>query len=277
MNILKIFLKIVKNKSKNDENSIIYDIFDPDFIKKLKSDQIKMIKGIAELSETSVHEIMKPRIDVVTFDINDSLKEFINLVVKYGHSRIPVYEENIDNIIGVIYVKDLLKYFFNEPKNINLRDIVREPLIVPESKKISELLKEFKDKKKHIALVVDEYGGFSGIVCLEDILEEIVGEIRDEYDNEKDMISKIDEKTFRVSAKASIYDINDTLNIKLPEDISDSIGGLIMETIGRIPVQGEEIKFDNVTIKVEKMRSYKIDSLLVILNNEDEQQNEREN
>ena len=277
MNILKIFLKIVKKKSKNDENSIIYDIFDPDFIKKLKSDQIKMIKGIAELSETSVHEIMKPRIDVVTFDINDSLKEFINLVVKYGHSRIPVYEENIDNIIGVIYVKDLLKYFFNEPKNINLRDIVREPLIVPESKKISELLKEFKDKKKHIALVVDEYGGFSGIVCLEDILEEIVGEIRDEYDNEKDMISKIDEKTFRVSAKASIYDINDTLNIKLPEDISDSIGGLIMETIGRIPVQGEEIKFDNVTIKVEKMRSYKIDSLLVILNNEDEQQNEREN
>jgi|YNPMSStandDraft_1061717.scaffolds.fasta_scaffold00027_40 CBS domain containing-hemolysin-like protein len=277
MNILKIFLKIVKKKSKNDENSIIYDIFDPDFIKKLKSDQIKMIKGIAELSETSVHEIMKPRIDVVTFDINDSLKEFINLVVRYGHSRIPVYEENIDNIIGVIYVKDLLKYFFNEPKNINLRDIVREPLIVPESKKISELLKEFKDKKKHIALVVDEYGGFSGIVCLEDILEEIVGEIRDEYDNEKDMINKIDEKTFRVSAKASIYDINDTLNIKLPEDISDSIGGLIMETIGRIPVQGEEIKFDNVTIKVEKMRSYKIDSLLVILNNEDEQQNEREN
>ena len=277
MNILKIFLKIVKKKSKNDENSIIYDIFDPDFIKKLKSDQIKMIKGIAELSETSVHEIMKPRIDVVTFDINDSLKEFINLVVRYGHSRIPVYEENIDNIIGVIYVKDLLKYFFNEPKNINLRDIVREPLIVPESKKISELLKEFKDKKKHIALVVDEYGGFSGIVCLEDILEEIVGEIRDEYDNEKDMINKIDEKTFRVSAKASIYDINDTLNIKLPEDISDSIGGLIMETIGRIPVQGEEIKFDNVTIKVEKMRSYKIDSLLVILNTEDEQQNEREN
>lgn len=261
--------KIFKRKKKNNSINNQVDILDPEFLKNLSPDQIKMIKGITELYETSVHEIMKPRIDVVTFDINDPIKDFIDLVVNCGHSRIPVYDGNIDNIIGVVYVKDLLQYFFSETKNINLRDIVREPLFVPESKKISDLLKEFKDKKKHIALVVDEYGGFSGIVCLEDILEEIVGEIRDEYDNEKDMILKIDEKTYRVFAKASIYDVNETLNVKLPEDLSDSIGGLIMETIGRIPTQGEEILYNNLKIKVEKMRSYKIESLLITILEED--------
>ncbi|MCX8059135.1 MAG: hemolysin family protein [Spirochaetes bacterium] len=258
----KIFHRKKQINSNNNYN-YINEILDPDFLKSLTNDQIKMIKGIAELYETSVHEIMKPRIDVITFDINDPIKDFIELVVQCGHSRIPVYDGNIDNIIGVVYVKDLLQYFFHDLKNINLRDIIREPLFVPESKKISDLLKEFKDKKKHIALVVDEYGGFSGIVCLEDILEEIVGEIRDEYDNEKDAILKIDDKTYRVSAKASIYDLNEILNINLPEDLSDSIGGFIMETIGRIPIQGEEITYKNLKIKVEKMRSYKIESIII--------------
>jgi len=225
-----------------------------------------MIQGILTLSETEVHEIMKPRIDVITFNINDSIQELIETVVKCGHSRIPVYDDNIDNIIGVLYAKDLLQYFFSESKNINIQQILREPLFVPEAKKISDLLREFKDKKIHIAFVVDEYGGFSGIVCLEDILEEIVGEIRDEYDDEKEMITQIDDSSFRVSAKISVYDLNESLKINLPDDISDSLGGFIMELLGRIPIQGETVQYQNITFKIERMKSYKIETIILMIN-----------
>lgn len=262
MKFFQTFFK--KKENTNDDDQI------PDLLKDLPEEELKMIKGVIGLSDTQVHEILKPRIDVVTVDIEDPLEEIIEKIVKCGHSRIPVYEENIDNIVGVLYAKDLLSYFFDKNKDINIKKILREPFFVPETKSILELLKEFREKKVHIALVVDEYGGFSGIVCLEDILEEIVGEIRDEYDHEKEMVIKIDDNTFRIYAKITISDLNEKINIELPEDVSDSLSGFIMEILGRIPKEGEVIKFKNYEFKVDKMSSYKIDQIVLKILPEEE-------
>ncbi len=261
-------MKFIANLFKKKDSDVEEDsIPDSDSLKLLKKDQLKMIQGIIGLSETQVHEIMKPRIDVVAVDINDSIKEIVDTIVGCGHSRLPVYDDSIDTIIGVLYAKDLLSYYFDSDKKFNIKDIVREPYFVPEAKRISDLLREFKEKKLHIAVVVDEYGGFSGIVCLEDILEEIVGEIRDEYDHEKELIHKLGDHSYRIFAKTSIGDINDSLGIDLPDDESDSLGGFLMEIIGRIPEQNEVVKYKNYKFTVETMKSYKIEHILMKIDN----------
>lgn len=249
-----IFSKKKENKLKDD------DIPDQSSLKDLKKEQIKMINGIIDLSDTYAHEIMKPRIDVESIDINDSLESIINKIISCGHSRIPAYDESIDNIIGVLYAKDLLKYFFQDKNTeINIKKIIREPFFIPETKKVSDLLREFKEKKVHIAIVLDEYGGFSGIVCLEDILEEIVGEIFDEYDKEEKLIEKISENEYVIASKISIFDLNEELNLNLPEDVADSLGGFIMENLGDIPKKGDSITYNNYIFTIQAMIGYKID------------------
>jgi len=262
---MKFITDLFKKKDLEKEDDSIPD---PDSLKLLKKDELKMIQGIIGLSETQVHEIMKPRIDVVAVDINDSIQEIVDTIVTCGHSRLPVYDDSIDTIVGVLYAKDLLTFYFDSDKKFNLKDLLRKPFFVPEAKRISDLLREFKEKKIHIAVVVDEYGGLSGIVCLEDILEEIVGEIRDEYDHEKELIHKIDDSTYRIFAKTSIGDINDILDIDLPDDVSDSLGGFVMELIGRIPEQNEKVDYKNYTLTVESMKSYKIEHILLKIDKE---------
>ena len=256
---MKSFFSFLKKKESNtdDENMPGHES-----LKHLKKEELKMIQGIIGLSETQVHEIMKPRIDVVALDINDPIREQVKTIVECGHSRIPVYDENIDDIVGILYAKDLLTFFFDENKVFNLRDILRECFFVPETKRISDLLREFREKNVHIALVVDEYGGFSGIVCLEDILEEIVGEIRDEYDREKDLIVKIDDSSYKISAKISISDLNEQLELELPEEESDSLGGFIMEILGKIPEQGEVAEYGPYEFTIDEMSAYKIEQII---------------
>lgn len=269
MKFFESFFKKRKNQEKGQQIS--------DILMNLPQEELKMIKGVIGLSDTQVHEILKPRIDVVTVDVDDPLEEIINKIVECGHSRIPVYKENIDNIVGVLYAKDLLSYFFDKNKEIDIKKLLREPFFVPETKSILELLKEFREKKVHIALVVDEYGGFSGIVCLEDILEEIVGEIRDEYDHEKEMVIKMDENKYRIYAKITISDLNEKVNCNLPEDVSDSLSGFIMEILGRIPKEGEIINYKNIEFKIDKMSSYKIDQIIMkILPENEENLNNKE-
>lgn len=262
MSFFNIFFnKKKENKSKDDE------IPDQSSLKDLKKEQIKMINGIIALSDTYAHEIMKPRIDVETIDINEPLDKIVDKVVACGHSRIPAYEDSIDNIVGVLYAKDLLKYFFNEKKSeINIKKILREPFFIPETKKVSDLLKEFKEKKVHIAIVLDEYGGFSGIVCLEDILEEIVGEILDEYDKEEKLIEKISDNEYLIASKISIFDLNEELNLSLPEDIADTLGGFIMENLGDIPKKGDSFNYKNYIFTIYSMVGYKIDKVQLKIN-----------
>lgn len=253
-----IFSRKKDFKVKEDE------IPDQSSLKDLKKEQIKMINGIITLSDTYAHEIMKPRIDVESIDVNESLEKIFEKIITCGHSRIPAYDESIDNIVGVLYAKDLLKFFIDDQKKeINVKKILREPFFIPETKKVSDLLREFKEKKIHIAIVLDEYGGFSGIVCLEDILEEIVGEIFDEYDTEERLIEKLSDNEYLIISKISIFDLNEELNLDLPEDLADTLGGFIMENLGDIPKKGDCFSYRNYDFTIHSMTGYKIDKILL--------------
>ncbi|WP_457556067.1 hemolysin family protein [Candidatus Pyrohabitans sp.] len=233
----------------------------------IEKEEKEMISGIFEFGETDVREVMVPRIDMKCIPANESIESARRLILETGHSRIPVYEGSIDNIIGVLYAKDLLKYLNAESKKPeSLREIVRPAYFVPETKKLDDLLREFQQNRIHMAIVVDEYGGTAGMVTLEDILEEIVGEIKDEYDlAEEEPLERINEREVVVDARMSIHDVNEALNIALPEEEFDTVGGLLFNTLGRIPSPGDEVEFEDAKLRVEKMRGRRIMKVRVIL------------
>lgn len=217
----------------------------------------KMIINIIKLSNINVKEIIVPRVDVISIDSNSDIHDIIKIVAEKGHSRLPVFDGNIDNIIGILHSKDLLKFFTKE-SNFNLSKIIREPLFVPESKMINDLLIEFREKKTHLAIVVDEYGGVSGIVCLEDIIEKIVGEIQDEFDNEVDDIEQLEENIYLVNARITLEELNQRLATDFHEDEVDTLGGIIFMIFGRIPSKNEKIHYKNYIFTVESISGRKI-------------------
>lgn len=217
---------------------------------------------LEELSKISVADIMVPRSEVVLIDKNLSLEEILKIVVEDGHSRFPVYEEQIDNILGVLYVKDLLKFF--KRKDFEIKNILREPIFVPENKTASDLLKEFKEKRIHFAIVVNEYGTMVGVVCLEDIIEEIVGEIEDEYDR-KDEISykKITKNEYIIYPKMSIEDFNKIFKTRIVSENFDTIGGFILESFGYLPKSGDSIEYGNYIFIVKSVDGSKIKEIIL--------------
>lgn len=219
-----------------------------------------MINGIVELSQTSVKDVYVPRIDVVFISEELSLDDVLDIVEDSGHSRFPVYRETLDEIIGVLYVKDLLIYIqkLTDKENFNITDVVRKPYFVPDSKKLDSLLKEFKRLHVHIAISVDEYGGVSGIVSMEDIIEEIVGDIQDEFDNETEDIVKIGDSTWLCDARTNIDDINENLNIDLNISDVETIGGYVFNLIGEIPVKFEKVETEDLTIVITEVDGHKI-------------------
>lgn len=210
----------------------------------LEDDERRMIKGIFDLDDTPVKEVMTPRVDVVAIDKTSSLDDLIKIFVDSSLSRIPVYEESIDKVVGVVYAKDFLDY--KKVSKLNgFQSLMHKPVFVPKTKNLDELLEEFQKEKKHFAVVLDEYGGTSGIVTIEDILEEIVGEIQDEYDEEEELelFTVEDNGEIVTDARTTISDLNDVLENKIPEEENyDTIGGYIYSVIGRIPAAGEEIE-----------------------------------
>ena len=210
----------------------------------------EMIESVIELTDKRVEEIMTPRTDVVAIPKAGTLEEILETIRTNGHSRIPVYDETIDTILGVIYAKDLLRRPTDAP--FRLDSMMREAYFIPESKLVRDLLREFQARKLHIAVVLDEYGGTSGLVTIEDILEELVGEITDEYEpTPPEELIKIDEQTVEVDARMQIDDINDELDLALPEDEGyETIGGFVFSTMGRIPKVGESWTHENLGIKV---------------------------
>ena len=218
----------------------------------LERDEKEMINSIFEIGDIEATEVMVPRIDMIYLEEDATLQEAVNVVIDFGYSRVPVIKDTIDNVIGILYAKDLLLYARNEgaiQKKFDLKKLMRSAFYVPESKKVRELLKEMQKEKVHIAIVLDEYGGTLGLVTIEDILEEIVGEILDEYDDEIDLIEYLGENGLIVNAKASIEEINKLLSINLPEDEYESIGGFVFNLLGRIPIAGDKIEFDDISIK----------------------------
>ncbi|HZK07943.1 MAG TPA: gliding motility-associated protein GldE [Bacteroidales bacterium] len=228
----------------------------------------KILKGIVKFGDIDAKEIMKPRLDVTAVEINTSYAELMELILDAGYSRIPAYTENFDKIAGILYVKDLLPHL-NEPADFNWSALLRPAFFVPENKKINDLLQEFQQKKIHMAIMVDEYGGTSGIVTLEDVLEEIVGEISDEFDSEEDEIAytKIDDNNYLFEGKILLNDFCKILNIedRLFEDVkgdSETLAGLILEIEGRIPPVNASTKFLNYEFIIKKVSSRRIEEIL---------------
>ena len=220
----------------------------------------EMIENVLELSETSADEIMTPRTDIVAVDVNSDLQTILETITSAGHSRVPVYEKNIDTIIGFIYAKDLLAEIGNTPAEFRLREKIRKAYFVPETKLLRTLLHEFQNQKLHIAVVLDEYGGTAGIVTIEDVLEELVGEITDEYEESPpEYIKEIDKDTIEMDARTYIDDANDRFELNLPEDEDyDTIGGFVFSHLGYIPKTGETFDYENLKFTISSAETRKI-------------------
>lgn len=226
----------------------------------------EMIRGVEELSETTVKEVMVPRTDTVFLPLDADADELLSTVVESGHSRIPVYRESIDDVVGVLYAKDLLAALLSRGKaEIRAADIMRKPFLVPETKRIDALLREFKRRRVHIAVVIDEYGGVAGIVCMEDIIEEIVGEIQDEFDDETDDIDRIGDAEWICDARAKLDDLNERLGLSLPAEEFDSLGGYVLDLFGRIPLRQERIEHEGVAFTVQELEGHRIISIRIAL------------
>lgn len=227
----------------------------------LDEEEQEMIENVLELSSTTANEIMTPRTDIIAVEVNSDLQKVLETITTAGHTRVPVYKDNIDNIIGLVYAKDLLAEIGKTGAEFKLHDKMRNAYFVPESKPLRALLHEFQNRKLHIAVVLDEYGGTAGIVTLEDILEELVGEIADEYeDTPPEPIKKIDQNTIEADARTNIDDINDQLELNLPEDEDyETIGGFVFSRLGYIPKSGESFDHENLkfTIASAEARSIK--------------------
>ncbi|MCH8088679.1 MAG: HlyC/CorC family transporter [Chloroflexi bacterium] len=216
----------------------------------LEEDESQMVRSIIALDETMAREIMVPRIDVVALDVNTSLSDVVRTIIERGFSRIPIYEDTIDNIVGVLYAKDILRFWGQPDDKLDIRKIARTPHFIPETKRIDELLQEFRAKRVHMAIVVDEYGGVAGLVSLEDLVEEIVGEIEDEFDTGEPQIETISPTEVIMDAGVSIDLLNETLSLDIQGEDFDSIGGFIYDRLGKIPSPGDEIRANGFVVSV---------------------------
>lgn len=225
----------------------------------LEEEEKEMLHSVFEFGDTSVREIMIPRTDVVCVPYNVVIDDLIDVIKSKGHTRIPVYRETIDQIQGIINAKDLLSLISEKGKEFNVLELCRPPIYVPEGKKIDDLLRLFQEERQHMAIVVDEYGGTSGIVTLEDVIEEIVGEIRDEYDKELPLYRKVDDGAYIVNAKIDIESLDELINIDIPDtDEYETLGGFILEKTGALPNEKETIRHNDFLLTMEKVEKNRI-------------------
>jgi magnesium and cobalt transporter len=235
----------------------------------LDADEKRMLEGVLDVSETQVRDVMIPRSQMVVIDINEPFEEILKTIVESGHSRFPVIGEDRDEVLGILLAKDLLRHFgSDEAKDVSIRRLLRTASVIPESKRLNALLKEFRASHNHMAIVVDEYGGVAGLLTIEDVLEEIVGDIDDEHDQEEAAYIRPDgdrngRPSYAVRALTRIEDFNEFFECELPDEEYDTIGGLVMHELGRLPRRGEKIDFDGFEFAVTKADRRRIDTLQV--------------
>jgi len=252
------FLKQIFSRRGVQEDGITRD---------LDTEEKEMIQGVVELAEKDAKDIMVPRTDVVFISTDMKFEDLLNLIAESGFSRFPVYEETIDNVIGILYVKDLLRMMVKKVK-FEIKDIVRKPYFIPDSKKINALFRDFRKKRVHIAVAVDEYGGVAGIICLEDILEEIVGEIQDEFDDDEvEDILQVGPSTYLCDTRVSIDDLNEELKITLPHEDYETLGGFVFDLFGKIPEKSEKKEYDGTSFIIQDVDGNKIKSVKIELSN----------
>lgn len=228
----------------------------------------KILEGIVTFGNTEVRQVMSPRIDIFALDIEEEFEVVMKKIVEKGYSRIPVYRENIDQIEGVLFIKDLIPYI--DHKEFDWQSLIREPFFVPENKKLDNLLKEFQGMKNHLAIVVDEYGGTSGLISLEDVLEEIVGDISDEFDDENVNFTKIDDKNYLFEGKTSLKDFYRIVEVNEEEWESakgeaETLAGFVLENLGNFPTKNQKITFSNITFTIENLDKKRIKQIKVTL------------
>ena len=230
----------------------------------LEAEERAMIRSIFELGETLVREVMVPRPDVISVPEDAPIGEVVRVAVDGGYSRLPVHaRDEVNDIVGVVYAKDLLRRLATQPDLDRWSDLTRPPTFVPETKRCDELLRELQADAVHLALVIDEYGDFVGLVTIEDVLEEIVGEIVDEHDQEQELVEALDDGRFRIDARLGVDDLNELLGTELPEEGWDTVGGLVFGTLGRVPRPGERVELDRTTIEVEVLQGRRVAKVVV--------------
>jgi magnesium and cobalt transporter len=231
--------------------------------KLLDAEALSMIEGVLQVSETQVRDVMIPRSQMDMIDVAESPAAFIPFVIETAHSRFPVFEDNRDNVIGILLAKDLLRFYAEE--EFNVRDMLRPAVFVPEAKRLNVLLKEFRANRNHIAIVVDEYGGVAGLVTIEDVIEQIVGDIEDEYDFDETEDNILVDRSgrYRVKAITEIADFNARFGTSFSDEDYNTVGGLVVARFGRLPKRGESIVIDGFTFQVLRADSRKVHSLLV--------------
>jgi magnesium and cobalt transporter len=240
--------------------SLLHSAYDRNL---LDAEALSMMEGVIQVSERQVREIMLPRAQMDVIDISEPPEQFIPFVIETAHSRFPVIDGNKDNIIGILLAKDLLRYYAGE--EFEVRDMLRPAVFVPESKRLNVLLRDFRSNRNHIALVVDEYGGVCGMVTIEDVLEQIVGEIEDEYDfdEDEDNIIAVGKGSWRVKAGTEIEDFNDAMGSSFSDEEYDTVGGLVLKAAGQLPKRGTHITIDGMIFTVLRVDSRRLYSLLV--------------
>jgi magnesium and cobalt transporter len=228
----------------------------------IDADALAMIEGVFQVSELSARDILIPRAQIDWIDINESVEDTITEVIRAAHSRFPVYENNRDSVIGILLAKDLLRH--SQEEDFQLRDWLRPAVFIPESKRLSVLLKDFRDHRNHIAIVVDEYGGVAGLVTIEDVLEQIVGDIEDEHDTDdiEDNIISVSETKFRIRGITELEQVNEALGTNFADEDNDTLAGFILRNLGRVPHKGESITIGNVLFEVQRADARQVHVLL---------------
>jgi magnesium and cobalt transporter len=242
----------------------IHDLMDEGQAKGLISnEESHMVHGVLDLKETRSHSIMIPRTEISSAPVDSTLGEITKLVKRCGHTRIPIHKDNVDEIVGILHAKDLLKLWGENPDSKIPMDILRKPFFTPATRKLSDLLKELKEKKMHLAIVTDEYGGTAGIITIEDILEEIVGEIMDEHDTEEPMLTVVDGDSIVVDARLEVKKLEEYLTVDLPKGDFESVGGFIINLLGRIPQVNETIRFGDLEITIQSANERRIGKAVI--------------
>lgn len=235
----------------------------------VEPEERKWIRGVFEFGETVVREVMVPRTDVVALEEKTSVDESSNVFLETGYSRIPVYREDIDEVVGILFVKDLFRVLVRKEEVEKIGQIIRPPFFVPESKKVADLFEELQRSRIQLAVVIDEYGGTAGIITLEDLVEEIFGDIRDEYDREEKPIQVLSPTEIIISAKASLDDLNEALDLEFHGEGFESVGGLILSELGRMPVSGDEVSVDGAVLTVLSVAGNRINKVKVLKKSEE--------
>lgn len=230
----------------------------------IEQDEKEMIHSIFEFGDTVTREVMVPRPDIITLEVTATPRQALTLLLKHGFSRVPAFDDSGDNIVGLVYAKDIMRRLHGRKREFKLKEILRPAIFVPDSKKIAELLREMQKSKTHMAIVSDEYGDVAGLVTIEDLLEEIVGEIADEYDREDPALQPVDDHTIRVNGHLTIEDLNEVLDTELPNDEWDTVGGLMAGMLGRIVQLGDEVSMQGITFRAERVQGRRIAKVLIV-------------